>query len=140
MEAVQFSLPKHWEDWCNWLLGIWLCISPWALRYDLDQTATQTAVISGILIILTELMTLSVFRSWEEWINVALGVWLIICPSILGISASAGRTNFVVVGVLIMALTFYRDLECTPPETSRLTNLVSDLNKALSRLFLCKVR
>lgn len=107
MEAVQFSLPKHWEDWCNWLLGIWLCISPWALRYDLDQTATQTAVISGILIILTELMTLSVFRSWEEWINVALGAWLIICPWILGISASAGRTNFVVVGVLIMALTFY---------------------------------
>jgi hypothetical protein len=28
--AVEFSLPKQWEDWCSWLLGLWLCISPWA--------------------------------------------------------------------------------------------------------------
>src|SRR6478752_3636252 len=28
------SLPKQWEDWCSWLLGLWLCISPWALLFD----------------------------------------------------------------------------------------------------------
>ena len=30
------SLPKQWEDWCSWLLGLWLCISPWALLFDLE--------------------------------------------------------------------------------------------------------
>jgi len=39
--AVEFSLPKQWEDWCSWLFGLWLCISPWALLFDLDSTATQ---------------------------------------------------------------------------------------------------
>jgi hypothetical protein len=107
MAAAQFSLPKQWEDWCNWLLGIWLCISPWALEFDLEPTATRTAVISGIVVILAEVMTLSVFRPWEEWINVILGAWLIICPWILGISASAVRANFIVVGVLIMGLALY---------------------------------
>jgi hypothetical protein len=114
MAAAQFSLPKQWEDWCNWLLGIWLCISPWALEFDLEPTATRTAVISGIVVILAEVMTLSVFRPWEEWINVILGAWLIICPWILGISASAVRANFIVVGVLIMGLALYEvwDARC----------------------------
>ena len=35
------------------------------------------AVLVGTLIILAELIELSIFRSWEEWINVALGAWLI---------------------------------------------------------------
>ena len=107
MAAIEFSLPRQWEDWCSWLLGIWLCISPWALHFDLDSTATQTAAISGILIICAELVTLSVFQSWEEWINVILGAWLILCSWILGIGASAARMNFVVVGTLIMALALY---------------------------------
>jgi SPW repeat len=107
MAAVEFSLPKQWEDWCSWLLGIWLCISPWAFRYDLDPIATQTSVLSGLLIIFAELVTLSIFRSWEEWINVILGAWLVICPWILSISASTARTTFIVVGVLMMALAFY---------------------------------
>jgi hypothetical protein len=107
MATAQFSLPKQWEDWCNWALGLWLCISPWALRFDLEPTATRAAVISGILIIFVELVTLSVYRAWEEWINVILGAWLVICPWVLGISSSAAGANFVVVGLLVMALAFY---------------------------------
>ena len=47
------------------------------------------------------------FLRWEEWITVILGAWLIVCPWILGISVSAARTNFVVVGLLVMALALY---------------------------------
>jgi hypothetical protein len=107
MAAAQLSLPKQWEDWCNWLLGIWLCISPWALRFDLEPTATRTAVISGILIISAEVVSLSVFRVWEEWIAVILGAWLIICPWILAISSLVARVNLSIVGLLVMALAFY---------------------------------
>jgi hypothetical protein len=107
MAVAQFSLPKQWEDWCNWLLGIWLCISPWALRFDLEPKATQAAVISGVLIILAEVMTLSVYRAWEEWINVMLGAWLIISPWLLDISASTVSVNFIVVGLLVLVLAFY---------------------------------
>ena len=107
MAAAQFSLPKQWEDWCSWLLGIWLCISPWALQFGLDPTATQATVIPGFLIIAAEVVTLSVFRAWEEWINIILGAWLVISPWVLGISVPAARANLVVLGLLVMALAFY---------------------------------
>ena len=107
MATAQFSLPKQWEDWCNWLLGIWLCISPWTLQFNLDSVATQATVIPGLLIIVAEVVTLSVFRAWEEWINVILGAWLVISPWALGISVPAARANFAVVGLLVMALAFY---------------------------------
>jgi len=105
--TMAVSLPKQWEDWCSWLLGLWLCISPWALLFDLDATATKIAVSSGVLVILAELLTLTVFRAWEEWINVILGAWLIVCPWIVGISSSTAKKNFVVIGALIGVLALY---------------------------------
>lgn len=99
--------PKHWQDWCIWLLGIWLCLSPWILPFGLDPTATQATVISGLLIIVAEVVTLSAFRAWEEWISVILGIWLIISPWAMGIGVSVARVNLVVVGLLVIALAIY---------------------------------
>ena len=67
----------------------------------------RTAVIFGILIILAEVVSLSIFRVWEEWVTVILGVWLVICPWILDISSSVAKTNLVAVGLMVMALAFY---------------------------------
>ena len=61
----------------------------------------------GALIILAELVELSIFRGWQEWINVALGAWLIASTWVLGIVTPAARTNFMLVGVLVVALALY---------------------------------
>jgi len=68
---------------------------------------TRNAVIVGFLIILAEVVTLSIFRPWEEWINVALGAWLVISPWVLGIASTASTANFVIIGVLVIALALY---------------------------------
>jgi SPW repeat len=107
MAAPQFSLPKQWEDWCKWLLGFWLCVAPWVLQFDFEPTATYTSVITGLLIVFIERITLYFYRAWEEWINAVLGAWLVICPWVLSIGIAAARQNFVVVGFLVLALTFY---------------------------------
>jgi hypothetical protein len=98
------SFPKQWEDWTSWALGIWLLLSPWALWFEKDETAMRNAVALGVLIILAELLVLSLFRGWEEWINVALGAWLVISPWVLGLSNAAAKINFIVVGLLVLAL------------------------------------
>jgi hypothetical protein len=41
MAVAQFSLPKQWEDWCNWLLGIWLCISLGSAIRSRDNSNTN---------------------------------------------------------------------------------------------------
>jgi hypothetical protein len=107
MADQSFSLPKQWQDWASWMLGIWLLISPWALRFYLDDVATPNAVIVGFLIVFTEVVELSIFRDWEEWINVVLGAWLLTSPWVLGIANPMATADFVVVGLLVLALALY---------------------------------
>ena len=75
MAKVRFNPPIQWENWCGWLLAIWLCISPGPLKFGDDVTATYVAVLTGIVLICTEMLTISPFRLWEEWINVFVGGW-----------------------------------------------------------------
>jgi hypothetical protein len=51
-----FSPPKEWQDWGSLLLGIWLCVSPWALRFAADSTATNTVLCVGFLMIAAEVL------------------------------------------------------------------------------------
>jgi hypothetical protein len=105
--TVTVTPPRHWEDWCDWLLGIWLILSPWALDFGRDPVAMRNAVIVGFLVVLAEWFTLSVFRLWEEWINVLLGLWLILSPWILGITPTAAVADAVITGALIAGLALY---------------------------------
>jgi hypothetical protein len=107
MAIGAFTLPQHWEDWLDVALGIWLCASPWVLQFAGDMTVVQNAFIVGVLLILTETVILFAFRVWEEWANVVLGAWLVISPWLLGITALVPSMNFVITGVLVLALAFY---------------------------------
>jgi len=119
MAQSAFSFPKQWEDWSSWALGIWLVLSPWLLRYNLETRALENALLIGALILLAEVVELSVFRDWEEWINVLAGAWLVVSPWVLGIASTAARWNFVAVGVLVVALALYELREMRARPTSR---------------------
>jgi O-antigen ligase len=119
MPEQKLSLPQQWEDWASWILGFWLLLSPWVLQFEVDGTATRAAVIVGFLIILTEVVELSMFRDWEEWINVGLGACLVISPWVLGVRGLNASGNFVVIGLLVLALSIYeiRSNRNTPSNT-----------------------
>ena len=107
MAQSAFSFPKQWEDWTTWALGLWLLLSPWALFFDDEPRAVENAVAIGALLIIAEIVELSIFRDWEEWINVALGAWLAISPWALSIVSATARWNFLVIGTLVIALALY---------------------------------
>ena len=107
MAQRAFSFPKQWEDWTSWGLGIWLVLSPWAFFFDQETRAMENAVVVGALILIAEVVELSIFRDWEEWINVGLGGWLVVSPWVLGVASRAAIWNFVIVGALVMALAIY---------------------------------
>ena len=107
---------KHWQDPLNLILGIWMIVSPWALRYQTDMTlnavmsnaATSNAVILGILIAAAALIALFRVMAWEEWANVVLGVWLVISPWALGFSSLAtAMWNAVIVGIVVAVLALW---------------------------------
>ena len=41
---------QRWEEWINVLLGIWLILSPWILRFSTDTRPATNAVIVGIIV------------------------------------------------------------------------------------------
>ncbi|MBI1777669.1 MAG: SPW repeat protein [Proteobacteria bacterium] len=107
MAIGKFSRPEQWEDWLNLALGIWLSVSPWALQFANDETVTTNAVVVGLGLVLFQNITLTAFRVWEEWVNVVLGVWLVVSPWVLGIVALVPTANVAIVGVLVLALALY---------------------------------
>lgn len=103
---------QHWQDTVNALLGVWIFISPWLLQYVMGSAAaangaggaaTWNLYIVGIAIAVFAIAALFVFNPWEEWVNVALGAWLLVSPWLLGFSTSTALMwNAVIAGGLVV--------------------------------------
>ncbi|TFU14942.1 SPW repeat protein [Thermus tengchongensis] len=103
---------QRWQDWANLVLGVWLILSPWLLGFSGTPAAMWNAVIVGAVVGLMALMHLRGGPLWEEWVNVILGIWLILSPWILGFSGMGNAMwNALIVGVLvgILALSLARE-------------------------------
>src|ERR1700761_8063120 len=91
---------KRLQDGINLVLAACLFLSPWVLGFMGVQVAARTAWISAVVIGALAIAAIVAFTEWEEWLNLALGVWVILAPWILGF---AGVTHavwaFVVLGV-----------------------------------------
>jgi hypothetical protein len=100
-----------WASWVNVLLGLWLIVSPWALGYGYGA-AVANDVVLGILIAAVALWSVSVpsIETAPAWINVILGMWLIIAPWVLGVAGAAAYvgTNDPVIGILTIVFAALR--------------------------------
>ena len=99
---------KHWQDPLNLILGLWLIASPWVLPYSAETYPTWNAVIIGSLVVLLAVSEFFRLMAWEEWTDVALGVWLMISPWVLGFSDIAmPMWNAVAVGLAVAVLALW---------------------------------
>jgi hypothetical protein len=114
MERLSESLKLHWPDGLNLLLGVWLVVSPWILGFTGVKYAPGNAYVVGVIIAVAAVSALLAFHEWEEWVNIILGVWLVITPWLFGfgtlapttetLAAFAATWNFVIVGLLVVGL------------------------------------
>ncbi len=120
-------MKKHWQDWGNLALGLWIFISPWVLQHSMltgaEAVAGATSVaamwnlyIVGIAVAAFAVAALVAFQAWEEWTNVALGIWLIASLWVPGLNASTLLIwNAVIAGTLVVVLAGWR---IAPPQDS----------------------
>lgn len=104
-------MTDNWQDSLSLIVGVWLFFSPWVLGYSLLQGAMWNAVVFGLVIALMALAVLIAFHEWEEWADMAVGLWLIASPWVLGFAAmaadpgaAAATWNAVVVGLLTFGM------------------------------------
>jgi hypothetical protein len=92
-------------DLVNVVLGLCLVLAPWALGFSSEMAATWNARIVGAAIALVALGALFAFREWEEWVNLALGVWAILAPWLLGFATvAAAMYAHVIIGLIVAVL------------------------------------
>lgn len=80
---------KHWQDPVNALLGAWLVASPWVLGYQSMLVAAAVTTASGALLIASSVEAMQVPQAWEEWLDVMLGIGLMLAPLLFGFDGVA---------------------------------------------------
>jgi len=80
---------KHWQDPANALAGAWLIVSPWILGFQDVVVATVSTAAVGALLVASSIEAMQVPQAWEEWLDVGLGVVLMLLPMLFGFDGSA---------------------------------------------------
>ncbi len=90
-------------DVANLILGAFLFFSPWIYAFQAGLPS-QNAWIAGIVIAALALAALAAFTVWEEWLNLVVGLWVLVSPWVLGFQGTTAMTVHVIVGALVAIL------------------------------------
>ena len=90
-------------DVANLILGAVLFFSPWMFGFAAGAQS-QNAAISGIVIAVISIAALAAFAVWEEWLNLIVGLWVVVSPWVLGFQGTTAMTTHVVIGLIVAVL------------------------------------
>jgi len=90
-------------DVANLILGALLFFSPWMFGFAAGAQS-QNAWISGIVIAVISIAALAAFAVWEEWLNLIVGLWVVVSPWVLGFQGTTAMTAHVVIGIIVAVL------------------------------------
>lgn len=104
----------------NVLAGIWLIISPYLLGFANTSSATN-AIIVGIIVGIVALIRVltSENTAWLSWVNIVLGVWLLISPFMLGFMAGRDLWNSIILGILVIVFAAWSSSAARPSMMAR---------------------
>jgi hypothetical protein len=100
---------SHRLNWIIALLGAWEIVSPFILGYTSHVSAAWSSVLFGIVVLLISVWSaISHYAETNrglDWVNVAIGAWLIISPFTLGYTTFvAAMWSNIVTGILVFVL------------------------------------
>lgn len=86
------------------ILGLWLIIAPFFLRYSDITSAFWNDIIVGVLVVIFAGVRIfeAIRQTVLSWINTVLGVWLILAPFMLGYANNMKLLwNDIILGLII---------------------------------------
>lgn len=117
-----------WPHYVNWVFGVWLVASPFALGYmnelipdanvlrvmgERDLPAIEirnramlwSDVISGMLVVIFSALSASPARRypWAQWANATVGLWLLFAPLVFWTPLPLAYINSTLLGSLVIA-------------------------------------
>jgi hypothetical protein len=109
-------------DAYNLVLGLFLLLSPWLFAF-VHRTASADIWVSAALIVIVSIAAIVAFSEWDEWVNLALGIWLIVSPWVLGFPHTKAMHVSIAAGIAVAYLAFLelwlvRYSAQTPPDSA----------------------
>jgi hypothetical protein len=98
---------KHWQDPVNLVLGLWLLVSPWVLKYQTETSLMWSAVGLGGLIAVIAALALSKAAAWQVWSSLVLGLCTLVAPWLHEYAPGIPLANAVVIGGAVAALSLW---------------------------------
>jgi nucleoside-diphosphate-sugar epimerase/uncharacterized membrane protein len=114
-------LQTIWCHFANAALGMWLISSPfifgltesWMVEGELvtpnqrglvlsDTWMTISDIVTGLLIVVFSMLSLSRDHDWARWITASLGIWLLFAPLLFWTPSAAVYANDTLVGALVI--------------------------------------
>jgi hypothetical protein len=90
-------------DLYNLLLAAILFSSPWFFAHA-SRAAGLDLRLSAAAIIILSLAAIIAFSGWEEWVNLAVGLWLAVSPWLLGFAHTRAMHFGIGIGLAIAFL------------------------------------
>ncbi len=106
---------QRWQDWTNLLFGVWLVLAPFFGIGVLNDAAAWNFYISGTAVAVFAIAALIRPQVWEEYVNLFVGIWLILAPFVLGFTDQPGPMwNQIIVGLLVGGDALWAALQSPP--------------------------
>ena len=107
----------RWQDWVTLILGLWLFIMPFGGLLPTDSAAAVNGYIFGAIIAAVSAAELFWEQIWEEWVDVVIGLWLIVAPFVLGFTHdSTAMWSSIVIGLFVAGDALWAALTAKPTE------------------------
>jgi len=90
-------------DIYNLLLSLFLFATPWLFAFR-NGDAKIDVWVSSAAVAVVSILALIAFSSWQEWLNLLLGVWLIISPWVIGFTHTRAMNYSIGIGAAVAFL------------------------------------
>jgi SPW repeat len=100
------------------LCGIFLALAPSLFGFVRAAGRVDAEVIGFVLVALSAASFLA-FADWQEWLKVAVGIWLIAAPWLLGFVHTSAMHVSVAVGLIVAFLTLIEIWLAHDPDFAR---------------------
>jgi hypothetical protein len=97
---------NYWAAWLVFALGVWELFAPFIWKYGNHFTMTGNSAVVGVLIMMFGFWVVATDHDWASWVNVALGVWLIVAAVVFERGLGKALVNDVVVGALVVGFAY----------------------------------
>jgi hypothetical protein len=83
--------------------GLFLFVSPWLFAFVSERVRIEVWA-AGAAIVAISIAAIVAFSEWDEWLNLLLGVWLVISPWVIGFLHTRAMHVSILIGAMVAFL------------------------------------